>query len=185
MPGTHSAFHYRLMVEPITIRRRIELETRLSQILAPDGKDREMRKYSRTESQQLRLKRTKIKLSDFRTVKVIGKGAFGEVCKSVVSASFAINHRQKGSACSESRYRKGVCDEELAKGGDVAARSGIIIKYPERTFADAHYERSSPTFVQNVMYWRNRHLHGLFSCSILSRTLCTCTSSWSSSRVVI
>ena len=125
MQGTPGAFHCRLMVEPI-IRRRIELETRLSQILAPDGKDREMRKYSRTESQQLRLKRTKIKLSDFRTVKVIGKGAFGEVCKSVVSA-FAINNRQKGSACSESRYRKGVCDEEPTKGGDVAARSGNII----------------------------------------------------------
>jgi protein-serine/threonine kinase len=27
----------------------------------------------------LRLKRTKIRLTDFRTVKVIGKGAFGEV----------------------------------------------------------------------------------------------------------
>ncbi|KAK2463518.1 hypothetical protein APHAL10511_004269 [Amanita phalloides] len=59
--------------------RRIELETRLTQIHAPDGKDREIRKYSRTESQQMRLRRTKIKLSDFRTVKVIGKGAFGEV----------------------------------------------------------------------------------------------------------
>lgn len=126
MPGTHSTFHYRLLAEPI-IRRRIELETRLSQILAPDGKDREMRKYSRTESQQLRLKRTKIKLSDFRTVKVIGKGAFGEVCKFAVSASFAIKNRQKGSACSESRYRKGVCHEEPTKGRDVAARSGNII----------------------------------------------------------
>lgn len=102
------------MVEPI-VRRRIELETRLSQILAPDGKDREMRKYSRTECQQLRLKRTKIKLSDFRTVKVIGKGAFGEVCKPVVSVSFMIINRPKGSTCSESRYGEGVCDEELTK----------------------------------------------------------------------
>jgi protein-serine/threonine kinase len=31
------------------------------------------------EASRLRLRRTKIKLSDFRTVKVIGKGAFGEV----------------------------------------------------------------------------------------------------------
>jgi protein-serine/threonine kinase len=59
--------------------RRIELEARLAQILAPDAKEREIRKYSRTESQHLRLRRTKIKLTDFRTVKVIGKGAFGEV----------------------------------------------------------------------------------------------------------
>jgi hypothetical protein len=65
----------------IDVCRRIELESRLVQILAPDGKEREMRKYSRTESQHLRLRRTKIKLSDFRTVKVIGKGAFGEVSK--------------------------------------------------------------------------------------------------------
>jgi protein-serine/threonine kinase len=48
--------------------------------MTQDAKDREIRKYSRIESQHLRLRRTKIKLSDFRTVKVIGKGAFGEVC---------------------------------------------------------------------------------------------------------
>ena len=59
--------------------RRIEMETRLTQLHTPDAKEREIRKYSKTESQHLRLKRTKIKLSDFRTVKVIGKGAFGEV----------------------------------------------------------------------------------------------------------
>lgn len=73
--------YYKVAVQSAIERnaRRIELETRLTQILAPDGKERELRKYSRTESQQLRLRRTKIKLSDFRTVKVIGKGAFGEV----------------------------------------------------------------------------------------------------------
>jgi len=59
--------------------RRIELETKLSQTLQPDAKEREIRKHSKMESQHLRLRRTKIKLADFRTVKVIGKGAFGEV----------------------------------------------------------------------------------------------------------
>ena len=59
--------------------RRIEMETRLSQLHSPDAKEREIRKYSKIESQHLRLRRTKIKLEDFRTVKVIGKGAFGEV----------------------------------------------------------------------------------------------------------
>lgn len=52
---------------------------KLTQIPTPDGKDREIRKHSKKESQHLRLKRTRIKLTDFRTVKVIGKGAFGEV----------------------------------------------------------------------------------------------------------
>lgn len=60
-------------------RRRIEVETRLTQLHTQDAKEREIRKYSKTESQHLRLRRTKIKLTDFRTVKVIGKGAFGEV----------------------------------------------------------------------------------------------------------
>lgn len=47
--------------------------------MTQEAKDREIKNYSKTESQHLRLRRTKIKLADFRTVKVIGKGAFGEV----------------------------------------------------------------------------------------------------------
>ena len=39
----------------------------------------EVLNYAKLEASYLRLRRTKIKLSDFRTVKVIGKGAFGEV----------------------------------------------------------------------------------------------------------
>ena len=114
MPGTFIAFTECLIGELI-VRRRIELETRLSQILAPDAKEREMRRYVKTESQQLRLKRTKIKLSDFRTLKVIGKGAFGEVCKPVISALFMINNHSKGSTCSKGRYGEGIRDEELTK----------------------------------------------------------------------
>lgn len=48
-----------------------------------------MRKYRKMESQHLRLRRTKIRLVDFRTVKVIGKGAFGEVLYSEIDASLA------------------------------------------------------------------------------------------------
>jgi hypothetical protein len=57
----------------------MELETKLVQLHTPDAKEREIRKYTRSESEQLRLRRTKIKLANFRTVKIIGKGAFGEV----------------------------------------------------------------------------------------------------------
>ncbi|KAJ7504350.1 kinase-like domain-containing protein [Mycena galericulata] len=73
--------YYKVAVDSAIERnaRRIELETRLIQIHTPDGKEREIRKYAKLEASHLRLRRTKIKLSDFRTVKVIGKGAFGEV----------------------------------------------------------------------------------------------------------
>ncbi|KAF8202169.1 AGC/NDR protein kinase [Pholiota molesta] len=73
--------YYKVAVDSAIERnaRRIEMETRLSQLHTPDAKEREIRKYSKTESQHLRLRRTKIKLTDFVTVKVIGKGAFGEV----------------------------------------------------------------------------------------------------------
>jgi len=73
--------YYKMAVDSAIERnaRRIEMETRLTQLHTQDAKDREIRKYSKTESQHLRLRRTKIKLADFRTVKVIGKGAFGEV----------------------------------------------------------------------------------------------------------
>ncbi|KAL0064364.1 Serine/threonine-protein kinase [Marasmius tenuissimus] len=73
--------YYKMAVDSAIERnaRRIELETKLSQTLQPDAKEREIRKYSKMESQHLRLRRTKIKLTDFKTVKVIGKGAFGEV----------------------------------------------------------------------------------------------------------
>ncbi|KAJ7155355.1 AGC/NDR protein kinase [Mycena crocata] len=73
--------YYKVAVDAAIARnaRRIELETRLIQIHTPDGKEREIRKYAKMEASHLRLRRTKITLADFRTVKVIGKGAFGEV----------------------------------------------------------------------------------------------------------
>ncbi|GAA5943455.1 hypothetical protein JCM3775_003925 [Rhodotorula graminis] len=44
-----------------------------------DRKQRQLAQLGRTESSFLRLRRTRLGLDDFRTVKVIGKGAFGEV----------------------------------------------------------------------------------------------------------
>ncbi|KZP25554.1 kinase-like protein [Athelia psychrophila] len=73
--------YYKVAVDAAIERnqRRGELEQKLSQPMPGEAKDREVRKYNKLESQHLRLKRTKIRLTDFRTVKVIGKGAFGEV----------------------------------------------------------------------------------------------------------
>ena len=58
--------------------RGAELDRSLAGV-PEDRQLREIRKHTRTQSQFLRLRRTKIGLRDFRTVKVIGKGAFGEV----------------------------------------------------------------------------------------------------------
>lgn len=70
----------RLTVHFYHIHSRVELEQKINQGVIPnEAKEREIRKYRKLESQHLRLRRTKIRLSDFRTVKVIGKGAFGEV----------------------------------------------------------------------------------------------------------
>ncbi|KAH7926029.1 kinase-like protein [Leucogyrophana mollusca] len=74
--------YYKVAVDAAIERngRRTELEQKLNQAMIPnEAKEREIRKYRKLESQHLRLRRTKIRLTDFRTVKVIGKGAFGEV----------------------------------------------------------------------------------------------------------
>jgi hypothetical protein len=62
--------------------RRVELEQRLQadSVMPEDRKMRQLQNLGRKESTFLRLRRTKLGLDDFRTVKVIGKGAFGEVC---------------------------------------------------------------------------------------------------------
>lgn len=61
--------------------RRIDLERRLQHehTMSEERKNRQLIQLGKKESTHLRLHRTKLGLSDFRTVKVIGKGAFGEV----------------------------------------------------------------------------------------------------------
>ncbi|KAJ3925789.1 MAG: kinase-like domain-containing protein [Lentinula lateritia] len=75
--------YYKVVVDAAIERntRRVELERRLqSDILMPEErKQRQLQQLGRKESTFLRLRRTKLGLDDFRTVKVIGKGAFGEV----------------------------------------------------------------------------------------------------------
>ncbi|GHJ84254.1 hypothetical protein NliqN6_0656 [Naganishia liquefaciens] len=75
--------YYKETVEGVVGRK--ERRTTLEKQLAADHetpdhmKHRQLQALGRRESNFLRLKRTKIGLEDFRTVKVIGKGAFGEV----------------------------------------------------------------------------------------------------------
>ncbi|GAA5849906.1 hypothetical protein JCM5353_009060 [Sporobolomyces roseus] len=75
--------YYQKMVQEAIERntRRTELEKRLTSdpTLDDQRKIRQLQQLGRTESSFLRLRRTRLGLDDFRTVKVIGKGAFGEV----------------------------------------------------------------------------------------------------------
>lgn len=66
--------------------RRVELERRLmgDALTSEDRKQRQLQQLGKKESTFLRLRRTKLGLNDFRTVKVIGKGAFGEVSNSTL-----------------------------------------------------------------------------------------------------
>jgi protein-serine/threonine kinase len=63
------------------IIRRVELERKLAgdTTMSDERKQRQLQAHGKKESAFLRLKRTRLGLDDFRTVKVIGKGAFGEV----------------------------------------------------------------------------------------------------------
>lgn len=78
--------YYHIAVDQAIERsqRRVETERRIMN--PPDGiplsderKTRYLTQLGRRETNFLRLRRTRLGLSDFRTVKVIGKGSFGEV----------------------------------------------------------------------------------------------------------
>jgi len=75
--------YYKVAVDAAIERnqRRVELERRLQgdHTISEERKQRQLQQLGKKESTFLRLRRTKLGLSDFRTVKVIGKGAFGEV----------------------------------------------------------------------------------------------------------
>ena len=63
-------------------QRRLDLEHKLMNediASSEERKNRQLQNLGKKESQFLRLRRTKLSLEDFLTVKVIGKGAFGEV----------------------------------------------------------------------------------------------------------
>ncbi|KAJ7590979.1 kinase-like domain-containing protein [Mycena floridula] len=75
--------YYKVIVDAAIERntRRVELERRLQSetSLSDERKQRQLQQLGINESSFLRLRRTKLGLDNFRTVKVIGKGAFGEV----------------------------------------------------------------------------------------------------------
>jgi hypothetical protein len=81
MQGMTSAYTMSRDLSTHGTDRRVELERRLQGevSMSEERKQRQLRHLGKKESTFLRLRRTKLGLDDFRTVKVIGKGAFGEV----------------------------------------------------------------------------------------------------------
>ncbi|KAF9453058.1 kinase-like protein [Macrolepiota fuliginosa MF-IS2] len=75
--------YYKLVVDAAIERnnRRVELERKLisNNMMTQERKQRQLLELGKKESNFLRLKRTRIGVHDFGVVKVIGKGAFGEV----------------------------------------------------------------------------------------------------------
>lgn len=68
------------MVDPRFHGRIGNLEEKLRhEKSSEEKKSRQLQALGRKESQYLRLRRVRLGLDDFQTVKVIGKGAFGEV----------------------------------------------------------------------------------------------------------
>ena len=100
--------------------RRVEVERRLQNdmLMSDDRKQRQLIQHGKRESQFLRLRRTKIGLDDFRTVKVIGKGAFGEVCLSgpVLHPYLRVYLNVSGPSSSKDRFRQDLRDEDSTEG---------------------------------------------------------------------
>ncbi|KAH7929472.1 kinase-like protein [Leucogyrophana mollusca] len=75
--------YYKVAVDAAIERntRRVEQERKLQAdvMMSEERKQRQLLQLGKKESTFLRLRRTRLGLDDFRTVKVIGKGAFGEV----------------------------------------------------------------------------------------------------------
>jgi hypothetical protein len=74
-------------------------------MMSDERKQRQLVQHGKKESTFLRLRRTKLGLDNFRTVKVIGKGAFGEVSSVPIRYLIMIlNYRRAGTIGSEDRY---------------------------------------------------------------------------------
>lgn len=151
------------------VERKLAADTMMSD----ERKQRQLIGLGKKEGSFLRLKRTKMGLTDFRTVKVIGKGAFGEVR--------VVQKADTGRIYAMKTLKK----EEMLKKDQV--RSFLyILSYLHTPYYDVlillSWSISLPMSVLNAMSWPNPTLRGSCNCIIHSKTLHTCISSWSSWR---
>ena len=87
--------------------------------MSEERKQRQLQQLGKRESAFLRLRRTKLGLDDFRTVKVIGKGAFGEVRLSCLPATSPLTlfvRRSPGPRRTEGRHGEDLRHEDPPQG---------------------------------------------------------------------
>jgi serine/threonine protein kinase len=120
------------------------------------------------EIQYLRFLRTKEKPDNFSTLKVIGKGAFGEVK--------LVQRKNDGKIYA----LKSLVKQEMVR---MRSKHGIF-EISTLTLRSSR-KTSSPTYDPNVTSSPSRTALGLSSCTQLSRITPSFTCSWSSCLVVI
>lgn len=116
------------------VSRRVELERKLAAdtLTSDERKHRQLLSLGKKESTFLRLRRTKLGLDDFRTVKVIGKGAFGEVgdVLTIRQAKCWVLNKcaccALGEARAEDGYRADICHENAYEERDVEEGAGAL-----------------------------------------------------------
>ncbi|KAK7205100.1 kinase-like domain-containing protein [Myxozyma melibiosi] len=119
-------------------QRRVELESRLANERgSEERKHRQLQNLGKKESTFLRLRRTRLALDDFHTVKVIGKGAFGEVRlvqKKDTGKIYAMKTLLKSEMFKKDQLAHVKAERDVLAGSD---SPWVVSLY--YSFQDAHY----------------------------------------------
>ncbi|KNZ78063.1 Serine/threonine-protein kinase CBK1 [Termitomyces sp. J132] len=154
--------YYKVAVDSAIERntRRVELERKLQNdvIMSEERKQRQLQQLGKKESTYLRLRRTKLGLNDFRTVKVIGKGAFGEVRlvqKVDTGKIYAMKTLQKeemlkkDQACRMSSFFPGVSHE--AQLAHVRAERDVLAESDSPWVVQLYYSFQDTSYLYLIM----------------------------------
>ena len=130
------------------VLRRVEVERKLAAdtMTSDERKQRQLITLGKKEGSFLRLKRTKMGLTDFRTVKVIGKGAFGEV-RVVQKADTGRIYAMKTLKKEEMLKKDQVCLSHLHTSCDILTSFAHQLAHV-RAERDVLAESNSPWVVQ-------------------------------------
>ncbi|CAK5263042.1 unnamed protein product [Mycena citricolor] len=138
--------YYKVAVDSAIERntRRVELERKLQtdNTTSEERKHRQLLQLGKKESTFLRLRRTKLGLDDFRTVKVIGKGAFGEVR--------LVQKADTGKIYAMKMLRK----EEMLKKDQLAhvrAERDVLAESASEWIVQLYYSFQDPTYLYLIM----------------------------------